>query len=490
MSKFNQKNESNLCYSYEGGKLHKKDILSDWMNFLFSSFLSDQFYESDQEQIQRFQELTKNIIEKYGPEFAAKACIFARKELGMRSSTALVAAMLNDYSFDNKRHFFAKVANRPDDVAEIFAAIDKVCGSKRSHAAVRGLGDYISSLGEYQLGKYKLNGKAYNMFDIINITHANSNAINKYKKGILESPDTWEVKISTSDDKQAEWRRLVIEDKLGYIALIRNLNNIIESALSENADMFIKKYLLPQLTNENKIRKSLVFPYQIYCAYRNFHYDSDIITKALEKAFVISCKNMPEFNGNSAIALDVSGSMEAPITRMGLIKLKEVGACYGVALWLRNHNSNTKLIKFGNIAKVCDLNPYNGIFENIETFAKNSNCGYGTDVCAIFEDVIHESFNRIFIISDMQTMDVKAGTWYSDCKAPYTIDAVQKYRQEYNDNVQIYSFDLSNYSGSVVNTSEDNIHMLTALNDKVISMIPFIETKSQSMFDIINNYSY
>ena len=80
----------------------------------------------------------------------------------MRSVSQLTAAILNEHQFENKRHFFSQIVNRPDDVAEIFAAIEAFEG-KRSHAAVRGFGDYLSSLGDY----HKMKGKQYNMFDLM-----------------------------------------------------------------------------------------------------------------------------------------------------------------------------------------------------------------------------------------------------------------------------------------------------------------------------------
>ena len=80
------------------------------------------------------------------------------KELGMRSVSQLTAAILNEHQFENKRHFFSQIVNRPDDVAEIFAAIEAFEGKR-----VRGFGDYLSSLGDY----HKMKGKQYNMFDLM-----------------------------------------------------------------------------------------------------------------------------------------------------------------------------------------------------------------------------------------------------------------------------------------------------------------------------------
>lgn len=486
MSKFNQNDSKSIkTTSYEGGNVYFKNPLEDWMNFLFSSYLSNQFYESSDTQVKRFVELTEHIVNKYGAEFAAKASVFARKELGMRSVSQLSAAILNGKQFENKRNFFKNIANRPDDVAEIFAAIDML-GEKRSHAAVRGFGDYLSSLGDYQIGKYKMNGKQYNMFDLINITHAHSETINKYKAGILEAPDTWEVKISTTDNKGAEWCRLVQEGKLGYLALIRNLNNILENVAGSSNDDIISNYLVPQITNAEKIHKSLVFPYQIYNAYHNLDVENLQIVAALEQAFRISCDNMPVFKGKTAIVLDVSGSMQTRISSRSNISLKEVGACYGVAIWLKN--PEVDIVKFGDDAKVVQLNSFDNVFSCIKKLAANDDCGYGTEIVPAYEVMLnHNFYDRIFLISDMQIMSDSYSRYHFKDKSGKT--CFENYAKKYGNNTHLYSFDLSNYKTQTDNPNNPNIHLMTSLTDKVVSMIPYVET-GEKLFDLINNYSY
>ena len=171
MSKFNATKSSNRTTTYEGGLAYRKDVDNEWINFLFASLMQDGYYESSQTQQKRYVELTREMIEKRGANFVAKAAHFARNELGMRSISELTAAILNSYQFEGKRDFYRKYFRRPDGVAEVFGAIDML-GDKRSHALVRGAGDYLSTLDDYQIGKYRMNDKTYNMYDLINITHA------------------------------------------------------------------------------------------------------------------------------------------------------------------------------------------------------------------------------------------------------------------------------------------------------------------------------
>lgn len=485
MSKFNAKKENNKAISYEGGSVYNKNLVEDYLNNLFSSFIEDGFYESRQERMERFLDLTTEIGNQLGNEFLAKTSVFARNELGMRSASQLIASYLNDKKFDNKRAYYHNFCHRPDDVAEIFGAIDMM-GQKRSHATVRGCGDYLAKLNEYQLGKYKMLGKEYNMYDLINITHAKSSSVDNFMKGEIESPDTWEVKISTAKteaERAEEWIRLVKEDKLGYLALLRNLNNILDAMSTTGIDglLLIEDKIVSKLTDEVSIKKSLVFPYQIYCAYKNIKTHPFMIDEALDKAFRIACGNMEKFDGKSVIMLDISGSMEDRISSRSNITIKEVGACYAAALYI---SQDCDFVKFGTSAKSCSYNKINNIFNIISNMCEEDKCGYGTYIGAAFAE-LDKHYDRIFIVSDMQIMSPRR--YYSqreDGPASYN-----DYCKEYGD-AKCYSFDLGNYKTQCANPNNRNVHLVTALNDDVFKFLHLLEN-NQSIVDYIQkNFSY
>ncbi len=488
MSKFNESTKQNLT-TYEGGKGYAKDPAQDWLNFLFSSYLEDGFYEPSHNQMSRFIDLTNQVGQKHGPEFVAKAAKFARNSLGMRSVTHVVGAMLNSQKFEGKRRAIRDMFYRPDDVAETFAVIDKF-DEKRSHAMVRGAADYLSGISEYQLGKYKLKNKTYNMFDLINITHANSAAIDKYKNDTLATPDTWEVAISgaSPEEKSNEWKRLVEEGKLGYLALIRNLRNITEalgnfdgvksseeraSYLTES-QLWIENYLIPQLTNKDKILGSKVFPYQIYCAYKNMETTNPAIISALDTAFRVACGNVTHLDGKSVILLDVSGSMDERMSAKSNITIKEVGACYAAMLYL---SQNVDFVKFGNNALCKTFNPIDTVFTIIKNMCKNEDCGYGTDIGPALMLLDGKKYDRIFIVSDMQVME--SNYWF-------TAHPVRVY-EKYCNGAELYSFDLGHYHTQCFPKNE-KFHYSTALNDKVFEFIPFLEN-GDTLVDYINSYS-
>lgn len=480
MSKFNKTKTSAQpnAVTYEGGDAFEKSLEQDWLNNLFSNMLENRFYESGDEQMNRYIQLTQKMLEKYGAKFVGRAAYFARNELGMRSISQLTAAMLNPVQFEGKRDFFKNYMKRPDDVSEIFAIVESL-GDKRSHALVRGAGDYISGLSAYQMDKYAMRRKNWSMIDLINITHAKSDIVDKFYNGVLEKADTWEQKISAAkdeDEKNANWRELVEGGKLGYLALIRNLNNILNAGVNED---WIVSYLVPQLTNADKIHKSLVFPYQIYTAYKNLEVREVNTCFALDKAFRESVKNVPGLDGTSLVVLDVSGSMEDPISSHSNMTIKEVCACYAAAIYLFNPNS--KFIKFGSYAKQCHYNRLDSVFTLIKKMQENDDCGYGTDIISVWE-MLDQHYDRIFLFSDMQVM---IPSWWSYTKGTSAIDAMNDYMRQYG-RTHVYSVDAGNYSTQISSPLRGDLTLLTGFSDKVFSFIKLLED-GENLIDYINS---
>lgn len=489
MANFNKNVKAKTTTSYEGGAVYEKNAAEDWLNFLMSCMLEDRFYENGSEQTERYMELTEEMAELYGNEFIAKASMFTRNELGMRSIAQLTAAWLNNKTFDGKRRYFKKFCHRADDVAETLAAIEML-GQKRSHATVRGFGDYLSGLSEYAIDKYKMDGKDYNMFDCINLCHPKSSAVDSYKNGTIESAGTWEQEISAStsnEDKAEKWYELVMSGKLGYLALLRNLRNLFNSIeyidsgkQSEYSDAIFK-----QLTNETAIKKSLVFPYQIYSSYKALS-DAGItrfdIMDALSDAFIISVQNMPKLDGNNVIMLDVSGSMDSLISKNSSITIKEAGAVYAAAIYYMNPD-NTTIIKFGTNGKIAKLSRNANVFDLVNKIESNDGLGYGTDITSAFNKLTW-SCDRIFLVSDMQIMSSRS--YWGNCDGTKTYN---KYVGKYGD-CKMYSFDLGNYHTQVANPNNPNVHLFTTLSSKVFDFIELKESNVNIVDYINENYSY
>ena len=490
MSKFNKKNDSSKNISFEGGVVYSKTVEDNWINFMFSSMMTPTFYESAQEQQSRFVGLTKAMLDKYGPEFVAKAAHYSRNVMGMRSISAMTAALLNDVSFEGKREFYRKYFHRPDDVSEVFGAVGML-GKKVSHGLMRGAKDYIEGLDAYRMGKYKMIGHDFNMYDLINLTHAHSKTVDLLKKGDLPVPETWETVISACHDdrqKREAWMHLVSEDKLGYLALIRNIRNIINC---DPGTEFIEDVLASKIVNEEAIRKSMVFPYTIYVANKQMDTITAKIEDALNKALEISLGNVPKFEGSSLSIIDVSGSMCSSFGG-SRISCKEISAIYAAQFNKASFSNDigigdNDVILFSTEAEFLDFGNIGRITEMVD-YINRKYLGGSTFIDKVYPKV-RKHYDRILLFSDMQIAAQHGGYFgpYSKNNNKSFDSWFEEYQRKYGKS-HVYSFDLANYDNQVVRTVGD-ISYMTGLNDKVF-MFMKMQEQGKSLVDEIKNYKY
>jgi len=204
-------------------------------------------------------------------------------------------------------------------------------------ALKRGLAAALSGFSEYALAKYRGGAKALKLVDAVNLLHPrHTEALKALVAGTLKSADTWESAISAAGKteggeqavdakKKEEWARLIKERKLGYFALIRNLRNIAEAGIDDEAF----GELLKQLQNHEAIKKSLVVPFRILVAYKVAHSlgpshrqrfqgriavsEKTLLAEAFSAALDLALVNVPELPGRSLVALDRSASMRCAI---------------------------------------------------------------------------------------------------------------------------------------------------------------------------------
>ena len=135
---------------------------------------------------------------------------------------------------------FPRVILRPDDITEFLAIYWKDNKDEPLAKQVkRWLGESFRKFDEYQLAKYNGGQKAVKLRDAIRITRPKpadadqAELWRKLVKGELATPDTWEVELSKGGDKKASWTRLLAEDKLGGLAMLRNIRNMTKAGVDD-----------------------------------------------------------------------------------------------------------------------------------------------------------------------------------------------------------------------------------------------------------------
>ena len=401
--KFNSKTSlSTRIINRAGGDAYVESPKLAFVSLLLTSFVKDQYYRSGNESLEEVSTLMDQIPDK---RFVAKAAIYARTKFGMRSISHAVAGEIAKKVKNEQwtKNFFDKIIYRPDDMMEILAYY-YAGGSKNEPNALRkGFAKALARFDEYSLGKYKKDGAEVSLIDIVNLVHPKSTpAISKLIKGTLKTPETWETKLtsagqkaSSEEDKEERkkeaWTSLIGERKIGYFALLRNLRNILQQA-PEMVDQ-----ACGLLIDENLIQKSLVLPFRYVTAIDEIvqvgNENTANIRKilvAINKAVDISMVNVPKFDGDTLVVLDISGSMQGQPLK--------IGALFATALVKSN---NADFMMFSDHAKYINLNPLDSTLSITAQIEKDGTMGGGTDFHCIFP-AINKKYDRIVILSDMQ----------------------------------------------------------------------------------------
>ena len=183
MSKFNKKSTGTKTTNLAGGEAFKLSDKLEIASILLISFIQNQFYRGADETVKRLGDLIAACKDKM---FIAKAAIYARKRFGMRSITHIVGAEIGRLVHGESwtKNFFKQMVNRPDDITETLSYYLTNYGFPLPHAMAKGFRAKLSELSEYQLGKYRAEGKTLKMVDAVNLLHPKATpALTKLMKG-------------------------------------------------------------------------------------------------------------------------------------------------------------------------------------------------------------------------------------------------------------------------------------------------------------------
>jgi 60 kDa SS-A/Ro ribonucleoprotein len=475
-----------------GGAAFKQTDKLEFVSLLLTSLLQGQYYSTPEAQMARVEKLVGSISDK---KFLAKAAIFARNEFGMRSITHVAAAEIAKTVKGESwtKDFLDKVIHRPDDMTETLAYYLSKYKAPIPNSLKKGFAKAFNRFEAYQLAKYRGEGKEVTLIDVVNLCHPkptrkNSKALKALMKGNLKSSDTWESMLTQAgqnaenDEEKAEmkadvWKTLLTENKLGYFAALRNINNIMEQG---DTDTF--KLLLDTLTNEKMIAKSLVFPYRFLTAINNLKGSDDAKVRkakvALNKALDLSCKNVPEFDGETLVVCDYSGSMGD-----GIDSNRGEGSLFGAIVAKAN---NADFMIFGDSGSLIKYNPANSTMTIAEEFMKNNQhnyqreggsgvqVGHGTNFGSIFTTAT-KKYNRIIIFSDMQP---NIGTGEPG-------RARAAYEKKFNCKPHVYAIDLTGHGTSAF--PENRSYQLAGFSDKIFDIMKFVEEDRNALVNKIES---
>lgn len=381
-----------------------------------------QFYEDGVEIGGRIAEL----VPKVAAEKIAALAIEAREQMKLRHAPLLLVREMARHKTHRTpvSETLARVIQRADELAEFVAVYWKDGRVPLSGQVKKGLAAAFPKFDEYQLAKYDRGGPI-KLRDVLFLCHAKPRdeaQATMWKKliaGTLTTPDTWEVALSSGGDKREAWERLLREQKLGALALLRNLRNMREAGVSDK--------LVVSALGEMKTDRVLPFRFIAAARYAPKH-EAD-----LEQAMFRSLKSQAALPGTTALVVDTSPSMwMARLSRNSDMDRFEAAA--GLAILLRETAERVNVYAFNE--KEYEVPPRRGFALRDALAATKAGWSRGGLAVAAAN---RDGYDRIIVITD--------GQWhYSDTTTvqgygegdPQTVAPAPLTKQAYMINVASY----------------------------------------------------
>ena len=298
----------------------------------------DQFYEDGETIANRISALVPRVA----AETVAALAIEARERMKLRHAPLLLVREMARYASHRGvvAETLARVIQRADELAEFLAIYWKDGRQPLSAQVKKGLAEAFTRFDAYALAKYDRDD-AVKLRDVLFLTHAKPHTAEQALTwrqlidGTLPSPETWEVRLSRGEQKREVWESMLRENRLGALALLRNLRNM----QAVNVEPELVRHALEM------IRVERVLPFRFLAAARY----APQWEPELEQAMVASLHGQSRLAGNTVLLVDVSGSMDARLSARS--EMARMDAAAGLAVLLREIAEEVSVYTFSDALK-------------------------------------------------------------------------------------------------------------------------------------------
>lgn len=398
--------------THEGGPAVRIDSLAQLRRSVMACMLwEDEFYENGVAIAQRI----ADTIKLCDPTDVMNVALEARHRFKLRHVPLLIAREMARLPDHRKLvgHTLEQVVDRPDELAEFLAIYWKDGRQPLAWQVKQGLKRAFAKFNEYSLAKYNRDG-AIKLRDVLFLVHGkpadakgvgrkvepiakrgyhrgevrrHANSVyTRLVEGTLATPDTWEVALSAGADKRATFERLIADEKLGALALLRNLRNMKEAG--------VEKPIVAQALLDMRVER--VLPFRFIAAARAVPEWEDVIEPAMLKCLELT----PKIAGRTLLLEDVSGSMDEKISAKS--DLLRVDAACGLAILLREICTDVAVWTFSD--RVLAVPPRRGFALRDAIVGSQEHSGTYLGRAVEFIDK-SESFDRLIVITDEQVHD-------------------------------------------------------------------------------------
>jgi len=390
MASLNKKANKPVVKTHEGAVTVQVGAVEQLKRTVMSCMLWEKsFYEDGIDIADRIVDL----VSKVKTEDAFQIAVDARNKSKLRHVPLLIARAMANIK-DHKSvvsKLLAEIIQRPDEMTEFLSIYWKNGKQPVSAQVKKGLAKAFKKFNEYSLAKFNRDG-AVKLKDVLFISHPKPDSDeqqdmwNRLVTGNLKTPDTWEVALSAKGNTKEQWERLLVENKLGGLALLRNMRNMI----GVNVDaLLIRKALTDMKTDR-------ILPYRFIASAKYApDYEPD-----LELAMFKCLTEKNKMKGKTILLVDVSGSMDDKISEKS--DLERIDAACGLAILARELCEDVEIYSFSNKLVKIPVRRGFALRDSIVSSQSHSGTDTGDAVQAINANC---SYDRMIIITDEQSMN-------------------------------------------------------------------------------------
>lgn len=388
MASVNTAVETAYKVTFEGAPAKSISLEAELRRTVLACMLwEDTFYESGVTVADRI----KGLVHVLPGSTVSAIAVEARTKMKLRHVPLLLARELARHPKVSERKYVSalleNIIQRPDELTEYVAIYWKDGKQPLSAQSKKGLAKAFLKFDEYAFAKYNQD-KAVKLRDVLFLSHAvptpdKAELFKKIVDNTLATPDTWEVALSAGADKKETFTRLIKEEKLGALAVLRNLRNMEQAGVE-------KSVIKSALENLNVER---VLPFRFIAAAKY----APGLEPEIEQSMFKALKSVSKLKGKTALLIDNSGSMHGA-TVSAKSEIDRSDAACALAILLREICEDVDVIAFSGNPQ---LIPARRGFALRDAIKATEHGGTYTEKAKQFAD--NRGYDRIIIVTDEQS---------------------------------------------------------------------------------------
>ncbi len=371
--------------------------------YVVTGCLSGTFYANAQTQLETIVELANKV----DVDYLAQLCIYARRYAYMKDSPALLLAMLSTRDTALFKQVFLQVVDNGKMLRNFVQIVRSGVTGRQSlgSAPKKMVANWLRNKNARQLLNASV-GNDPSLADVIKMVHPKPvneeqealfaylvgreheltklpgivQSFERFKSGASQQvPDVDFRLLSGMPISNLTWK--AIAENANWQMTRMNLNSFARHGCFE--DRQLCREITARLSNAELVRKAKAFPYQLLTAYYAASNIPAKVRNALQYAMEVALENVPVLKGKTYVLVDVSGSMQSPVTgyRRGsstIVRCVDVAALFAAALL--KTGEDVEVIPFDTRVHKADLNPR----DSVMTLAKRlANYGGGGTACGL-----------------------------------------------------------------------------------------------------------